>query len=338
MSVEHGGGDERTVLVTGATGFVGRHLLGTLTQSFPGRDVRALVRDPDAWHAYDWARALPGVRPVHGSVTRPAAWSDALPPLAGIFHLAAVVRHSRRDTDDLVETNVEGSLHMVRLAARHGCRLVVVSTSGTVGCFDNPRQRADEHAPFVEQTVGDWPYYRSKIELERRARALADELGVELVVIRPPILLGPGDHRLRSTSNVWKAVRRKLPFLIDGGIAFADVRDAADAIARAMEHPEPQPVYHLEGTECGIQEFFALVEEVSGVPRPPLLLPYRPAWWLARALERFGIVPDPVVVEMASHYWGATSRYAAPHLGYKSRDPRETLRDTVVWLRENAGE
>lgn len=335
MSVEHGDGGACPFLVTGATGFVGRHLLGELAASFPAREILALVRDPASWQSYDWTAALPDVRLVEGSVMGAPAWSRALPPLGGIFHLAAVVHHSRRGTEGLFETNVEGTLQMVRLAAEHRCRLVVLSTSGTVGCFDTPERRADEDAPFVEETVGGWPYYRSKIELERRAGALADELGVELVLIRPPILLGPGDHRLRSTRNVWKAIHRKLPFVIRGGIAFADVRDAAFAIARAMEHPEPHPVYHLEGTECGIREFFALVEEVSGVPAPPFLLPYRPAWWLARATERLGILPDPVVVEMASHYWGVTSLHAAADLGYKSRDPRETLRDTVEWLRES---
>ena len=51
--------------------------------------------------------------------------------------------------------------------------------------------------------------------------------------------------------------------------------------------------------------------------------------------EPLHVLPDPVVVEMAAHYWGVRSLYAAEDLGYKSRDPRETLRDTVDWLRAN---
>ena len=116
-------------------------------------------------------------------------------------------------------------------AARHRCRLVLVSTSGTVGCSRDPESRPDEEAPWCESTVARWPYYRSKLEAERPARALAEALGVELVVLRPPALLGPGDHRFRSTSSVLRALRRRLPFVVRGGMHFADIRDAARALA-----------------------------------------------------------------------------------------------------------
>jgi nucleoside-diphosphate-sugar epimerase len=327
---------ERPWLVTGASGFVGRHLLTAQAETEAPRPVLALLRQPEEWTRQDWTAQLRQVAPVQGSLRDSERWAPGLPRLGGIFHLAAVVRHSRREPEDMVATNVEGTLAMVRLAARHACRLVVMSTSGTVGCSRSREVRADENAPHCDDVVAGWPYYRSKIELERRARRLADELGVELVLIRAPILLGPGDHRFRSTSNVLKGIRRKMPFIIQGGMHFADVRDAADALLRVMAHPAPRPIYHLEGTECGIEDFFAMIEEASGVPRPRLVLPYRIAWLAATALERFHVVPDPVVVEMASHWWGARSLYAADDLGYKSRDPRETLRDTVDWLRAHA--
>ena len=79
----------------------------------------------------------------------------------------------------------------IREAAERGCRLVFVSTSGTVGCFRDPAGSADEASPFCEAEVGGWPYYRSKIDAEREARRLADQLGVRLVIMRPPVLLGP---------------------------------------------------------------------------------------------------------------------------------------------------
>ena len=334
----------RHLLVTGASGFVGRHLIDAHRRSGDPRQILALVRDPAAWDRYDWTGSQGDVRYIEGSVTDADAWAPALPRLAGIFHLAAVVRHSRREAEELLRTNVEGTLAMVRLAARQRCRLVVLSTSGTVGCSTSPEVLADEHAPWCEETVAHWPYYRSKILLERHARAKALELGVELVFIRPPVLLGPGDHRFRSTGNVLRMLRGRLPFAIRGGMHFVDVRDAADAIHRAMRAPSVRPVYHLPGTAGSVEEFFGMVEEVSGAPAPRWVLPYRPAWLAASLLERLGVwlrgeplhaLPDPVVVEMASHYWGMRSLYAADELGYKSRDPRETLRDTVDWLRAN---
>jgi len=331
----------RPYLVSGASGFAGRHLLQARAANTA---TVALVRDKRAWARLDWSSGLEHVEVVEGTVTDTLNWADQLPPLGGIFHLAALVRHSRHKAEEVYATNVDGSLNMVRLAASHRCRLVMLSTSGTVGCCDNPKVFADENAPFCEDTVAGWPYYHSKIVAERQMRQLADRLRVELVIIRPPMLLGPGDHRFRSTSNVLRMLRGRLPFLIHGGIHFIDVRDAAQAILRVMELPQPRPIYHLDGTCSSIRDFFAMIEAVSGVRAPRRVLPLRLARPLAAADEWLGVrlrggalhlFPDPVVIEMASHYWGTKSLYAASELDYKSRDPRRTLRDTVNWLREH---
>lgn len=328
-------------LVTGASGFAGRHLLQSRAA---GTEAVALVRDPADWAAQDWSARLEGVSTVRGSLFDSESWGDRLSPLKGIFHFAALVRHSRINAEEVYTTNVEGTLNMVRLAARHECRMVMLSTSGTVGCFEKQGQKADENADFCEATVATWPYYHSKIVAERKARQLAHELGVELVFIRPPVLLGPEDHRFRSTSNIIRMLRGRLPFLIKGGMHFIDIRDAIQAIWRAMQIAAPQPVYHLAGCDSSIEEFFAMVEQVSGVRAPRRILPHGLAGFIAGADEWLGMrlkgeplhfFPGPVVIEMAKYYWGLESLYAESDLGYVNRDPLETLRDTVEWLRAN---
>ncbi len=332
--------------MTGASGFLGRHVLEALEARPTPRRQIALVRDLATWHRMAWTSTLDRVDPLVGSVTQPTAWATAplLNGLSGIIHLAAVVRHSRRNAREVYATNVEGTLGIVDLAATHHCRMVFVSTSGTVGCFRNPGEAAVEDSPYCDSEVAGWPYYRSKILAEQRARRLAGELGVELVIVRPPILLGPGDHRFRSTAHVVQYLRGRLPFLIRGGMHFADVRDAARALVRAIERRDVRPVYHLPGTMCSIEEFFVLAEQVSGAPAPRVVLPFRAAWWLATLFERLGLVlrgkplrvlPDPVVIEMASRHWGVRSHYAEADLGYRTRDSRQTLADTISWLREN---
>jgi nucleoside-diphosphate-sugar epimerase len=283
----------------------------------------------------DWTAGLATVAVLPGEVTAPGSWTSApaLNSLGTIVHLAALVRHSRRAADEVYRTNVDGTLAMVRLAARHRCRLVFVSTAGTVGCFRRPDQTADEEAPWCEAAVRRWPYYHSKIVAEREGRRLAAELGVELVVVRPPVLLGPGDHRFRSTGHLIRYLRGRLPFLVHGGFHFVDVREAAAALTVLAGRADARPVYHFAGTSTTIERFFELAEEVSGAPAPKRILPFPLAWTLATLLSPFGLVPDPVVVEMASRYWGISSRYAESDLGYHHRDPHETLADTIAWLR-----
>jgi dihydroflavonol-4-reductase len=321
-------------LVTGASGFLGRHLLHAIREAGPSPRIIALVRSPDEWRAMDWTAPLGNLDTLTGSVTDPAEWArDAkLDGLAGVFHLAALVRHCRRDAAEVSRVNVQGTAAMVRLAAERGCRVAFVSTSGTVACFRDPAGSADEESAFREDEVSGWPYYRSKIDAEREARRLADELGVELVILRPPVLLGPEDHRFRSTNHVSRLLRGKLPFLVRGGMHFADVRDAAGALLRVMTRAPLRPVYHLPGTISTIEEFYALTARIAGRTPPRRVVPYRLAWWLARATAPLGVLPDPVIIEMAAHYWGMRSRYAEPDLGYRSRPPGETLTDTVAWL------
>lgn len=300
-------------LVTGATGFLGRHTLEQID-----RETNPL-----------------SVIPFRGDVT--AGTVDLPPELGGILHLAALVSHRPADAERVRTVNVDGTLAMIRLAARYRCRMIFASTSGTVGCFRDPDRIAYEEAPFCEAETRHWPYYRSKIEAERQGRALAESLGVELVVVRPPILLGPDDHRRRSTEHVKRLLDGRVPFVIHGGMHYADVRDVAAALVRLMRLPTARPIYHLPGTQCSIEEFYQQVAQLAGVRPPRATLPYRLAWSAAMVSSKLNlhVLPEPTLVEMAAHFWGLGTRYSDSELGYRTRPGEETLRDTIEWLRAN---
>lgn len=327
----------KRVLVTGATGFLGRWVLHTLGLRAPAPTVDVLLRDPAGLGSAPWVRPLPAVNVIPGDVKDAESLAERFAPgtFDTVFHLAAVVRHSRRDPSDIYIANVKGTRAVARFAAQQGARLVFVSTSGTVGCFNTPDAAADENAPYQLDRVRRWPYYHSKIEAEEAVREVAAQTGLRAVVIRPPVLLGPGDDRGRSTGHVIKFLRRSYPFLIHGGMHFIDVRDAAAAIVRAAEIANPAAVYHLAGTAEPIGAFFARVTAVTGVQPPAFTLPGGLAQVLVKAATALGLrgLPDPVLVEMASAWWGLASIRAEADLGYRSRDPNETLADTIDYIR-----
>jgi len=298
-----------------------------------------LVRQAASWGQEPWHAEVGPVGVIEGQPLRSELWRrDAL--LSGvrtIFHAAGMVRHTRSAPEEMLEFNVRGTLEMVHVAAQLGARLVFVSSSGTVGCFRSPDIRAEEDAPYVDAIAARWPYYASKIRAEREARSLAEKLGVELVIVRPPVLLGPEDHRRRSTGYVQKVLDGKVPLVPSGGMHFTDVRDVAAALARLAPIEAPRAIYHLPGTASSLREFFAMVTEVSGAPAVERPLPRWAAMGLAQIAMLGGKIPslpDPVVLEMATCFWGLSSLFAH-ELGYAPRPGRQTLCDTVNWLRAN---
>jgi nucleoside-diphosphate-sugar epimerase len=166
--------------------------------------------------------------------------------------------------------------------------------------------------------------------------------GFPLVMLRPPVLLGPGDTDGRSTATLRRYLGRRLPFMIQGGMHVTDIRDVATSVVAACLHPAPRQAYHLPGTAEGLPEFLARCERLCGVPAPRRIAPFWLAWAaatasarLARALGRRSWLPDPVSIEMGHHHWGLSSRYAQEELGYRPRPVDETLSETLAWLQAN---
>lgn len=334
--------NSKRFLVTGSTGFLGRHLIEYLSKEYPDFKALPLVRNIETWNTQNWASNLSCDEIITGNLTDVLENHNSIGEIDGIFHLAAIVHHSRLHSEEAYSTNIDGTLNMVRLAAEKKCRLVYISTSGTVGVFNDRHEWADEHSPYQDKKISGWPYYDSKMKAEKAARKLAEELGVEMVIIRPPVLLGPGDHRFRSSSNIIRYLRGSLPFLIHGGMHFVDIRDASAAITKAMLHEKPRPIYHLSGVSCSIDAFFRMVENASGVKPPKMHLPHpialaisNTAFNLANMVGAESPLPNPVVIEMAGKFWNVRSRYASQDLNFYNRNGQETINDTVKWLYEN---
>ena len=322
-----------SVLVTGASGFLARHLLPSLPGAFAL--VRTEARADTVGHLGEGG----GVIPVIGTVEDPSPWSTRVQGATTIVHAAALVRHSRRNAGEVYRTNVDGTLAMVRLAAQLRARMILVSTSGTVGCFSTPTEEADEGSPYCGDVIRRWPYYDSKMRAEIQARELSHRLGVELVIVRLPVLLGPGDHVGRSTGLIARLIAGSQHFLINGGISFTDVRDVVDGLVAIISMPTPRTIYHLPGTSWSLATFLLRCAEISGAEVPRHFLPAlvaRLAAQLADGASRLVGVrssfPDPVVIEMASHYWGFRSRWSH-EIGFLARPAETTLRDTIAWLR-----
>jgi dihydroflavonol-4-reductase len=321
-----------TYLVTGGTGFLGEHVCRELHAG--GDRARSLARTSSP------ILAALGVDEVRGDVTATEDLRGALAGVAGVFHLAGVVSRDPADSQRMMRVHVDGTRRVLEAAAAAGIRRVVVaSSSGTVAVSRDDRIH-DERDGYATRTVAGWPYYASKIYQEKLAFELGERLGLEIVVVSPSLLLGPGDRRLSSTLDVLRFLRKQIPIVPDGGINFVDVRDAARATVEAMRRGRPGERYLLGGPNWTVEEFFGRLSRAAKVGAPRLKLPAGLSRWSAGVLEELyrarGKEPpvDRISVEMSQHFWYVDSTKASRELGFEARDPALTLADTVRYLRQ----
>jgi dihydroflavonol-4-reductase len=256
-----------------------------------------------------------------------------------VLHLAGIVRRDPGAGESMRRVHVDGTRHVCEAALAHGRpRVIVASSSGTIAVSRKPVIH-DESAPYATEVAAPWPYYLSKIEQERLAFSYHEERGLDVVVLNPSILFGPGDARRSSTGDVRNFLERKVPSVPSGGLNFVDARDAAHAFVSAIDRGRSGRRYLIGGPNLTIREFFALLERVSGVAGPKLQCPE----WLARtgaavlrkamALGAAEFPLDDASIEMAYRFWYCSSERAASELGFRPRPGIDTLRETVSFIR-----
>ena len=319
------------LLVTGATGFLGGALVPLLVEE--GHEVRVLARGgaPDA-------EAL-GCELVSGDVRDPETVRRALDGREGLYHLAGLVSRDPRDAHKMYELHVTGTRVLLAEAERAGVgRVVLASSSGTIG-VSQVRRVATEEDDYPIETVGRWPYYLSKIYEEKIAIEAARRR-LPVVILNPSLLLGPGDARLSSTQDVYRFLLGRIPAMPRGGISFVDVRDAARAFVAALTRGNVGERHLLGAANWDFTEFFGRLSRLARAPPPPLRLPSAVKVAAAHLMEtwahRRGREPDlPAAdVEMGEHWFFVDSSKAERVLGFRPRDPVETLTDTVRYVRE----
>lgn len=323
-----------TVLVTGATGFLGRHTVRALRER--GHSVRAMARNPPKDIG---AQLGSDVTVVRGDVHESGAGSalaKALEGVEAVFHLAGMVSRRPEDAEALFHAHVHGTRSVLTAAKQAGVkRFILASTSGTIAINDEATIATEEDEAPV-RWLSKLPYYRAKWIAEKEALAQSKP-GFDVISVNPSLLLGPGDAFGSSTDDVRKFLDRSIPAVPRGGIAFVDARDAAEALVLAFEKGRGGKRYLVNAANMSVQDFFARLERISGVSAPKLLLPKSrevaklSTRLFSKVVRVIGGDPpvDEESVEMGQLFWYASSEKAERELGWTARDPNETLADTV---------
>ena len=320
------------VLVTGATGFTGGHLARAIAAD--GRDeVLALVREPAAATAL----ADAGVTLVRGDVTDAAAIERAVSGIDVVYHIAAIYRQAGVSADAYRAVNATAAGHLVEAAARAGVRRVVhCSTVGVHGDVEGPP--ANEDAPLKPGDI----YQETKLEGEQLAREAGQQHGIEVVIVRPTGIYGPGDRRLLK---LFRGVARQRWITLGRGHIYYHLTYIDDLVAGFRlcgEHPAAaNRTYILAGGEVTtLNELVAIVADTAGVPTPRWHLPVWPFWIAGAACEAlaapFGI--EPPIYRRRVDFFTKSRAFditrARSEMGYAPAvGLREGISRTLAWYR-----
>jgi nucleoside-diphosphate-sugar epimerase len=321
-----------TVLVTGATGFTGGHLARTLAAT---KTVRALVRDPEK--ARDLAAC--GIELVPGDLRDRGALAAAVAGVEVVYHVAAIYRSAGVPPDTYRAVNRTAVGHLVEAAGAAGVRRMVhCSTVGVHGDVDNPP--ANEDAPLKPGDI----YQLTKLEGEDVARETASRCGVELTIVRPSGIYGPGDRRLLK---LFRNVIRRFPVLGSGQIYYhlTYIDDLVEGFRQCGEHPAAAGrTYIIAGGEVTtLNEVMAVIAAAAGVRPPAIHLPVWPFWIAGAACEAI-CVPlgiEPPLYRRRVDFFTKSRAFditrARTEIGYAPRvGLREGVTRTLAWYRQHA--
>jgi len=321
------------VLVTGATGFIGRWLVSKLQSE--GLDVRILRRRSSSEKSVDDS----SVEVAWGDITDPESLIAACRDVHSIFHLAGVVGYSRSQRKIMEQVNVGGTQNIVQAAIENKVsRMVHMSSVVAIGASFDGSSLLNENSEFNLGKL-DLGYFETKRKGEGIVRQAVKEGLLDAVIVNPSTVYGAGDAEKGSRGVQRKVAQGRFPFYTSGGVNVIAVEDVVDAIVSAWRRGRPGERYILSGHNITIHELFSTLADIAGQTPPWMRLPNPLVHLIGMTgdlLERFGR-KGPLNSESAwasiLFHWFDNSK-AKAELSLNPRPYRFALENSVNWMKE----
>jgi dihydroflavonol-4-reductase len=324
----------QTLLVTGATSFLGYHVVKRLNAS--GLRPRVLERRGASTGILDRL----DVDRVSGHLDDAPSVQAACAGVDTLLHLAykVSVGGGAQLLAEMRQINVAGTVDLLRAASAAGVRrAVVVGSALAVGVSREPAP-LDERASWSLHAF-DLPYATIRREAEIAALAEATPR-FDVVSVCPAFTFGPDDPVGAPANKLLESlITGKLRFTLPVGFGCLDVRDFADGMVRAGEHGRSGERYLLSGENVTADQLLERAAAIAGVRAPR----FKPPMFLLRgAVGAIGLIsrlrrrPPPItrdILRVVGRYAWYDASKARTELGWSPRPLAQTLGDTIDWLK-----
>ena len=321
-------------LVTGATGFIGSHIVKKLVDR--GENVKILLRQTSKTSNIDNLE----VERVYGDVLDVDSLKDAFKDCDTLYHTAGFVSFRKSDREKMERINVQGTKNVLNTALEAGVKKAVYTSSVAAIGVDPSGGITNEETKFTLENE-DIPYLNTKHHAERAALD-AYEKGLPVVMVNPSVVIGPGDIYLSSTAFIQWYCKKRFPGYLDGTMNLVDVDDVADGHLLASEKGRPGEKYILGNANFTVKEIFDMLEKITGTSGPKMKIPYFMAYSTAFLVEKvlgfsfpnFSTM-DVDSVKLTKYCWYVDSSKAVNELGYKMTSIEDSIKRTVEWFKSN---
>jgi dihydroflavonol-4-reductase len=313
----------KPALVTGASGFIGWHVAKLLLER--GIPVRALVRKGST------VPELP-VMQIEGDLRDPESLRKAARGCRVIYHVAADYRLWAKNPDELYQSNVEGTRHLIAAAKMVGAERMVYTS--TVGCIEPPDET---HPVTLEQMTG--AYKRSKFVAEQVA---LEERELPIVIVNPTAPIG--DHDIKPTPTgkiIVDFMTGRMPAYIDTGLNLVDVRDVALGHILAAELGRTGERYILGCENLTLEQILRKLAILTDRRAPVVKLPYAMAYAAGVVSTAWAQVSGkppraPLdAVKMAKKKMFVSHEKAARELGFQPGRVEDAMQNAIAWFGTN---
>jgi len=319
--------------VTGATGFIGSHVVRLL--QIRGDRIRVFARNSRATQDLQGV----GCEVVIGDLKDAVSLVRCVQGCQRVYHIAGDYRLWARNPQEIYDNNVAGTRNLLSACCEAGVdRVVYTSTVATVGVRADGLPADESSRRVLDDMIGH--YNRSKYMAEQVAREFASA-GLPVVIVNPTTPVGAGDHKPSPTGRmILEFIKGRMPAYVDSTLNLAAVADVARGHLLAETKGRVGERYILGGEHWSLEELLETVARISGRRTPRIPIPYFVAFLvgcmdefvMGSLLRRSPIIPLDHV-KMARHRMYVSCEKARRELGYAPTPVELALREAVEYFR-----
>lgn len=329
---------KKVFIITGANGFLGNNIVRKL-QTDQENEVRALVLPEDNIRSLDGLNC----KIFKGDVTKRESLRPIFENLENaetyVIHCAAIVYIKSKYNPKVYDVNVNGTKNIIEKVLEKNAKLVYVSSVHAI--TEKPDKEVITEISRFEPDRVEGQYAKTKAEIANYVLEMVKEKKLNACIMHPSGIIGPNDFgNSHLTQLMIDFANGRMKACVKGGYDFVDVRDVADGVINACYRGRTGECYILSNRYVEVKELLDMVSQVRNTKKIRTMLPM----WLAKLTAPlselyYAMLKQPPLYTKYSLYTlksnaNFSNEKAKKELGFKNRELRETVEDTIEWLQE----